>query len=257
MKFRISLWHLSVALLTVLAFVFFFCLMGYSTLGLVCLGLIALLVFYRVAARLRKIHPKQTKAVVRIFTVILCIGLVIFGITEAFIIRASFGNPEESADYLLVLGAKVNDNGPSLALRNRIDAAYDYLTAHPDTIAVLSGGQGPDEPMTEAQCMFDALVAMGIAPDRLWLEGQSTSTWENLKFTLALIEEKTGTRPERIALLSSEFHLCRAALFARECGLDTVGVPAKTTLFFLKVNYFIREAVAIWHYYLIGGNHYA
>ena len=105
--------------------------------------------------------------------------------------------------------------------------------------------------------MFDALVAMGIAPDRLWLEGQSTSTWENLKFTLALIEEKTGTRPERIALLSSEFHLCRAALFARECGLDTVGVPAKTTLFFLKVNYFIREAVAIWHYYLIGGNHYA
>ena len=257
MKFRISLWHLSVALLTVLAFVFFFCLTGYRTLGLVCLGLIAVLIFYRVMFRLRKKHPKSVKVVVRVFTAILCIGLLIFGITEAFIIRASFGNPEESADYLLVLGAKVNDNGPSLALRNRIDAAYDYLTAHPGTIAVLSGGQGPDEPMTEAQCMFDALVAMGIAPDRLWLEGQSTSTWENLKFTLALIEEKTGTRPERIALLSSEFHLCRAALFARECGLDTVGVPAKTTLFFLKVNYFIREAVAIWHYYLIGGNHYA
>ena len=146
MKFRISLWHLSVALLTVLAFVFFFCLTGYRTLGLVCLGLIAVLIFYRVMFRLRKKHPKSVKVVVRVFTAILCIGLLIFGITEAFIIRASFGNPEESADYLLVLGAKVNDNGPSLALRNRIDAAYDYLTAHPGTIAVLSGGQGPMSP---------------------------------------------------------------------------------------------------------------
>ncbi|MBQ8236850.1 MAG: YdcF family protein [Oscillospiraceae bacterium] len=257
MKFRISLWHITVAALAVLAFIFFFCLMGYSTLGLVCLGLIFLLVFYRVMARLRKKYPKTIKAVVRIFTAILCIGLVIFGITEAIIIRASFGNPEESADYLVVLGAKVNKNGPSLALRNRIDAAYNYLTAHPDCTAILSGGQGADEPITEAQCMFDELVKRGIAPDRLWLEDKSTSTWENLKFTLTVIEEKTGVRPGKIALLSSEFHLFRAGLFAERFGLETVGVPAETSLFFLKVNYFIREAVAIWHYYLIGGNHYA
>ena len=105
--------------------------------------------------------------------------------------------------------------------------------------------------------MFNELVARGIAPDRLWLEDQSTSTWENLKFSLAVIQEKTGEAPGKLALLSSEFHLYRAGLFAREFGLETVGVPAKTTLFFLKVNYFIREAAAIWHYYLIGGNHYA
>ena len=258
MKLRISLWHVSVALLSVLAFIFFFCLMGYSTLGLVCLGLIGILLFYRMAARLRDKYPKPVKAVVRIFTAILCIGLLIFGITEAVIIRASFGNPEEPTEYLLVLGAKVNRGGvPSLALRNRIDAAYDYLTAHPGCTAILSGGQGSDEPITEAQCMFNELVARGIDPDRLWLEDKSTSTWENLKFSLTVVEEKTGVRPTKIALLSSEFHLYRAGLFAKEFGLETVGVPAKTTLFFLKVNYFIREAVAIWHYYLIGGNHYA
>ena len=257
MKLRISLWHISVLILAVLAFIFFFCLMGYSTLGLVCLGLIFLLIFYRAGSRLRKKYPKSVKAVVRIFTAILCIGLLIFGITEAIIIRASFGSPEEPADYLLVLGAKVNSNGPSLALKNRIDAAYDYLTAHPGCTAILSGGQGSDEPITEAQCMFDELVARGIDPGRLWLEDQSTSTWENLKFTLTVVEEKTGVRPTKIALLSSEFHLYRAELFAKEFGLETVGVPAKTTLFFLKVNYFIREAVAIWHYFIIGGNHYA
>ena len=258
MKIRISLWHVSVVLLAALAFLFFFCLVGYSMLGFVCLGLIGLLVFYRVAGWLRKRYPKLIKTVVRIVTAILCIGLLIFSITEAIIIHASFGAPEASADYLLVLGAKVSRNGrPSLALKNRIDAAFDYLIAHPDAVAILSGGQGPDEPMTEAQCMFGQLTAMGIDPARLWLEDRSTSTWENLKFTLALIEEKTGAKPGHIALLSNEFHLYRAGLFAKRFGLETVGVPAKTTLPVLKINYFIREAIAVWHYYLIGGNRYA
>lgn len=256
MKLRISLWHICVILLSVLAFIFFFALVGYRVLGLICLGLIGLLVFYRLAGRLRTKYPKSVKAVVRIFTAILCIGLVIFGITEAIIIHASRGDADEPAQYLLVLGAKVNENGPSLTLKNRIDAAYDYLTAHPGTIAILSGGQGSDEPITEAQCMFDELTAMGIAPDRLWMEGNSTNTWENLKFTLSLIEEKTGTKPQKIALLSSEFHLYRAGLFAGRFGLETVGVPAKTSLFFLKVNYFIREAAAVWYYILFGGKIY-
>lgn len=257
MKIRFSLWHAAVILLAVLAGIFFFALMGYSTLGLVCLGLIGLLVFYRAAARLRAKFPKLTKVVVRVVTVLLCVGLVAFAVTEFFIVRASFGDVEEPARYLLVLGAKVNPGGPSLALRNRIDAAYAYLTAHPETTAILSGGQGPDEPMTEALCMAQALEEMGIDPARLWLEDRSTSTWENLKFTLALIEERTGARPEKLAVVSSEFHLFRAGLFAGDLGLETLGVPARTTLPVLKVNYFIREAVAVWHYLLIGGNHYA
>lgn len=257
MKIRLSPFSIAVGILAVLAFCFLFVFAGYSASGLLCLGVIAILFFYRITARLKAKHPKLIKAVVRIFTAILCIGLVLFGITEAFIIRASGGDPGEACDYLLVLGAKVNARGPSLSLQNRIQAAYDYLTAHPDTTAILSGGRGSDEPLTEAQCMFDALTAMGIDPDRLWMEDQATSTWENLKFTLALIEEKTGARPEKIAMLSSEYHLYRAGLFAQRFGLETVGVPAKTTIFPLKINYFLREAVAVWHFYLIGGNHYA
>ena len=257
MKLRISLWHVCFLLLAVLAGIFFFALMGYSTLGLVCLGLMGLMVFYRLAARLRDKYPNLIKAVVRIFTAILCIGLLVFGVTEAVIVSASRGRPDQPAQFLLVLGAKVNPTGrPSLALKNRIDAAYDYLTAHPDCTAILSGGQGSDEPMTEAECMYRELVARGIGAERLWLEDKSTSTWENLKFTLALIREKTGTEPGKIALLSSEFHLYRAGLFAQRFGLDTIGVPARTTLPLLKVNYFIREAAAVWYYLLFGGKIY-
>ena len=237
------------------ACVFFFALQGYRVLGLCCLGLMGLMCFYRLGLRLAK-KRKFVKAVMVVVTILLCIGLVVFAATEAVIIRASLGNSGESCDYLVVLGAKVNDGGPSRALRDRINAAYDYLMAHPDTVAVLSGGQGPDEPTTEALCMYNELVALGIDPARLLMEDQSTNTWENLKFTLALLEKKTGTVPTEIALISSEFHLYRAGLFARRLGLTAVGVPAETTLPVLKVNYFIREAVAVWYYLIFGGKIY-
>ena len=188
-------------------------------------------------------------------TVILCIGLLVVGITEAIIIEASFGDPKEHCDYMVVLGAGVHGDQPSLSLRNRIDAAYTYLTTHPDVIAVLSGGQGEGENLTEAQCMYDHLTSMGISANRLWMEEQATSTWENLNFSLDLIEEKTGRRPEKLGVLSSEYHLFRASLFADACNVEFVGVPAKTTKISLRINYFLREVAGVWHYILLGGQY--
>ena len=240
------------AILLALALFLRFCLVGYSFSAIVCVAAAGVVGFYTFVPRLFK----KSRAVIRLFTILLILTLLAACVTEGFIIHASFGSAETECGYLVVLGAKVNQNGPSLALRNRIDAAYDYLTAHPDTIAILSGGQGPDEPMTEAKCVFNELVARGIDPDRLWLEGNSTNTWENLKFTRDLLEENTGSVPGQIALVSSEFHLFRAQLFARRFGFETVGVPARTTLPLLKVNYFLREAVAVWYYLIFGGKIY-
>ena len=240
------------AILLALALFLRFCLVGYSFSAIVCVAAAGVVGFYTFVPRLFK----KSRAVIRLFTILLILTLLAACVTEGFIIHASFGSAETECGYLVVLGAKVNQNGPSLALRNRIDAAYDYLTAHPDTIAILSGGQGPDEPMTEAKCVFNELVARGIDPDRLWLEGNSTNTWENLKFTRDLLEENTGSVPGQIALVSSEFHLFRAQLFARRFGFETVGVPARTTLPLLKINYFLREAVAVWYYLIFGGKIY-
>ena len=101
--------------------------------------------------------------------------------------------------------------------------------------------------------MFDYLVDAGIDPGRVWLEDRSTSTQENLEFSMALIEQKTGTRPERIHLLSNEYHLYRAKLFARQQGVEASGVPAKSPYFTLFLNYFLREIAGVWHEILIGG----
>ena len=236
-------------------YIFTFLMAGYSFTALVCMCLIGILLFYNVCNWTKNRFPKSTRVVKTVFTILLCIGLLVVGVTEALIIHASFGDKDESCEYMVVLGAKVRPDGPSVSLMDRIRAAADYMNAHPDVIAIVSGGKGGDEPMTEAQCMFEELVKLGIDPDRIWIEDKATSTWENLHFALDLIEEKTGQRPEKIGLLSSEYHLFRAKMFAKECGVEAVGIPARTSRISQMVNHFMREVAGVWHYLILGGQY--
>ena len=232
-----------------------FAVPGYSFSALVCLCLIGIILFYALFPLVGLKFPVFAKAVQTAVTVILAVGVLVIGITEGVIIHASFGNPEEPVDYVVVLGAKVNRDGPSVSLWDRICAAYTYLDEHPDVTAVLSGGQGTDEPITEAECMYRELVNLGIDPERLWMEEDATSTWENLNFSLDLIEEKTGERPRKLGVVSSEYHLYRASRFAKACGVEFVGIPAKTSRLSQKINHFMREVAGVWHYILLGGNY--
>ncbi len=237
-------------------YIFTFLMAGYSFSALVCVCLIGILLFYNICYLTRKRFPKTTKVVKSLFTCLLCIGLLVVSVTECFIIHASLGDKDETCEYMVVLGAKVRQDGPSVSLMDRIKAAAAYMEAHPEVIAIVSGGQGPDEPMTEAQCMFEQMVKLGVDPSRIWLEDNATSTWENLRFTLDLIEEKTGQRPTKIGLLSSEYHLFRAKMFARECGVEAVGIPAHTSRISQMVNHFMREVAGVWHYIILGGQYH-
>lgn len=245
------------ALFILLGIFFYTAVQGHSFLGLICFGIAGLISCYFLLSLLAPRHFMAAKVLRTILTTLLCLGILVFAVTEIFIIRASTGDPDTDCQYMVVLGAKVNGTSPSLSLNDRIRAAYDYLTDHPDVIAVLSGGQGPDEGISEAQCMFNELTRWGIDPDRLWMEDKSTSTWENLNFSLDLIEEKTGARPSVIGLVSSEYHLFRASLFADDCGVEAVGIPAPTSWFSIRVNYFLREVAGVWHYLILGGQYHA
>lgn len=249
---RILFW-VTEAVLTLLGLFLVLILLPYKFLGFVCLFLAILLGCYGLLGQLIKRYGKPARIARMVLNICVCIGILVVGVTEAMVIRASLGDPDKECQYMVVLGCMVRDDGPSASLRNRIDAAYDYLIAHPDVIAIVSGGQGDDEPMTEAQCMYEHLVEMGIDPSRVWMEGESRSTWENLQFSLALIEEKTGSRPTTIGLLSSEYHLLRASLLAKDQGVEAVKIPAKTTDAPSAFNHFLREVAGIWHYTLLGG----
>ena len=188
----------------------------------------------------------------RILCVVLVLGSIAAAITAGFIVKAAHPGSQPACDYIVVLGAGVRGTVPSLSLSERIRAAYDYLSANPNTTAILSGGQGPGEEITEAACMYRELTEMGIDGSRLLLEENSTSTIENLQFSMDILEEKTGQRPHRIGIVSSEYHIFRATLFAKRLGLESRGIPAKTTWFALRLNYYLREIVAVWKYLVLG-----
>ena len=201
---------------------------------------------------LRTFPTPLTTGIFRVLCILLLLGSIAAAITAGFIVRAAHPSHITACDHIVVLGAGVRGTVPSLSLRERINAAYDYLIANPQATAVLSGGQGPGEDITEAACMYRELTDMGIDPSRLLLEDASTSTIENLKHSLSILETETGSRPAVIGIVSSEYHLFRAGLFARELGLEAVGIPARTSWFALRFNYYLREIVAVWKFYVLG-----
>ncbi|MDY4755501.1 MAG: YdcF family protein [Candidatus Faecousia sp.] len=234
------------------AYVCKYVLPGYSFTALVCLCIIGILLFYTVMPFVGRLFPQFARITTLVFTLALLCGLALFSFTEYHIIQASAGNLEEEVEYLVVLGAKVRDDGPSVSLWDRIYAAADYLQAHPETIAIVSGGQGEDEPITEAQSMRDELINLGIDESRIWMEDKATSTDENMRFSLDLIEEKTGSRPEKLGILSSEYHLYRSSLMAKKLGIGFVGVPAQTSRLSQLINHAMREVAGVWHFYIFG-----
>lgn len=229
---------------------------AYRFTSLMFAGIAALIACYILLHLFRREHLMAAKVLRTVLSSVLLIGICIVLVTGSLILRAGVGENQKDCEYIVVLGAKVNGTSPSLSLGERIKAAAEYLTAHPRAIAVVSGGQGPDEGIAEAQCMYNELTARGIDPQRIWMEDKATSTWENLQFSLNLIEERTGTRPTEIGLISSEYHMYRATLFARDCGVTAVSIPATTTRIAIRINYTLREVAGVWHYLILGGTYH-
>lgn len=171
------------------------------------------------------------------------IGLIaIFVVIESTCMAVAANKKAEEGATVVVLGCRVYGERASLMLVERLEAAYEYLTEHEESACVLSGGQGPGENISEAECMYRYLVAKGIDPARLYKEDKSTDTRENLKFSKALIEEN-GLHPV-IAIATSEFHEYRAGQLAKELGMECGAVSGRTAIW-LFPTYYVRELYAI------------
>ena len=179
-----------------------------------------------------------------------CIGgvavtfAVIFLIITGLICSRFRDRAGNDPEYLIVLGAQMKEDGPSVILRSRLNAAGDYLRKHPDTKAVLSGGQGSDEPVTEAAGMKAYLS--DIDQDRLLLEERSVNTRQNLENSLAM----TGNLPA--AIVTNGFHMYRALMLAKKAGYrDVSGIAAASNPYHLP-NYVVREVLAIIKEFMVG-----
>ena len=179
--------------------------------------------------------------------VLLALAIVVFLICEVIILAPGLQDPPEGLDYIVVLGAWVNGTQPSGSLRNRIEVAAEYLEANPNTIAVLSGGQGADEDISEAWCMYENLIAKGIDPSRLIMEDRSTDTVENLRYSREFVPVGAS-----VGLVTNNFHIFRALATARNLGWDVSPVPVATSILSLP-HYLMREFIGV-TYHGVKGN---
>lgn len=188
-------------------------------------------------------HPARVTALVIFGAALAC-----FLLAEGLIVSGFFAKGSGELPYIVVLGAQMKENGPSVVLAKRLDCAAAYLEENPDTLCVLSGGKGSNEPVSEAEGMYAYLVKKGVDPERLILEDQSRNTVQNLSNSRKLIPPDVT----KIGVVTSNFHVFRGVRLARANGFpEAEGIAAPSGVYFLPNN-MLREFFGVMKDWLFG-----
>lgn len=175
--------------------------------------------------------------VVRLGYAAVGLAVLVFGLL--FAVQAA-KKPDPGADAVIVLGAGLWGENVTPTLARRLDAALAYLRDNPQTVCVLSGGQGQDEPISEAEAMRRYMKARGVAPERLILESRSVNTHQNIAFSREIL----GTQA-RVVVVTSDFHVFRGVALARSAGFAHVQGLSSPSLWYLLPQYCLREIVGV------------
>lgn len=182
----------------------------------------------------------------KIFIWVCSIGICIFLVILSLIISKMNVKPVKNLDYIIVLGAQVKESGPSVVLRYRLDRAVSYLKENDNTLVIVSGGKGINEPATEASVMKEYLINEGINEERIIIEDKSNTTKENL------INSKKITRDNKsIGIVTNNFHMYRALLIGKKYKVKAVGIPSKSNSYYLPNN-LLREVFAYIKFIILG-----
>ena len=150
-------------------------------------------------------------------------------------------------DTILILGAGIFTEQVTPMLACRLDKALRLFEINPNAIFIVSGGQGPDEPISEARAMQRYLIHNGVDPHNIILEDQSTSTLENIMYTAQLIQDSFSYKP-KIVCVTSQFHIMRALRFGEKFNLKLTGVGSHTPYHFFEIA-LIRDFLALMYQY--------
>ena len=226
-----------------------------AALGAVCLALplhigmtgVCLLLLAAVLLALRILKKKNApKGWSRLLIGLTAAGMAaIFGAMGYIAVQGqdSVMTKEQTPEFIVVLGAQVQGDGPSLTLKKRLDTTLKFMQENPDKTVIVSGGQGPDEAYTEASVMASYLTEHGADASRIIEEDEASNTRENLLFS-AKLAEAAGLDTSRVLIVTSDFHMCRAKYIARTLSMEPYGLASSTWPWVLKVNYTLREVFA-------------
>lgn len=213
----------------------------------VCAVLFFLSVFWNRFFQLVSEH-RVVRVIFIVIVTIAAVLAILAAVISAFMISAA-NRPPDGNTTVIVLGCKVRGEEPSLMLRQRIMAAYRFLEKNPSAMCIVSGGQGSDELISEAESMKRVLVEQGISEDRIIMEDRSTGTDENIRFSLEKMNEYgiSGS----VTIVTNDFHQLRAKLIADKYGLESYSVSARTSLWLLPT-YWLREWFGVCYQVLLG-----
>lgn len=176
------------------------------------------------------------------------VGLLLFVLVEGMVLTSFGSQAEPGADYMIVLGAQWKKNGPSYVLQKRLDEAVAYLQESPSTIVIVSGGQGSDEVISEAEGMKKYLIQAGVAGERILMEDQSTSTYENLQFSGQLLDKENDT----VVLVTNNFHTFRAVKIGEKLGYKHIEGQSADSYPAMLPNNLLREFFCVLKDFLVG-----
>ena len=170
------------------------------------------------------------------------VSLLFLLVEASIIVNGISFNIDKDVDYLVVLGARIRGETPSLTLMYRLDKAYTYLVEHPSTKVIVSGGQGSGETITEAEAMKRYLLHKGIKEERILLEPRARDTDENLSYSFSIMDEQKESASSLV--VTSSFHVLRSKMIAKDLGRQVGGIGSKT-LPYLIPTYYLREFFAV------------
>ena len=169
--------------------------------------------------------------------------------TVILTVKAARHVPPFDREYVLILGSQINRDGTlTKLLQGRADRAMEFAEMQrqaggPDPVFVPSGGQGPDEVISEAEAMRRYLMERGVPEDRILPEDRSANTYENLRNSAALIRERDPEGEPKIAFSTTNYHVFRAGMLGWSQGIRAEGLGSRTKRYFW-INAFVREFIA-------------
>ena len=168
--------------------------------------------------------------------------LVFFGVLASHPSTSDEGHVVPAV--IVVLGSSTPQGKPSPALVQRLDLANKLAHKYPNARVIVSGGVDFRQTVAEARVMSDYLQAKGLGVERIVLEDRSTSTHENLVFSLRLLQSEGQGGDTPMLLVSSDFHTLRAAKIARKAGWTQVTTAGAVTPLYMRYNAWLREYFA-------------
>lgn len=191
---------------------------------------------------------KQPRRWLRVLLALVLVGFLFFAGLFGAVMYGAYDHVSGNPQVMIILGCRVMPGGePSILLQDRLDTALSYLEDHPEMTVVVSGGQGDNEPTSEAACMADYLEEHGVDSSQILLENESSNTKENLIYSKELLTEQgVDAEEEGVLVVSNGFHLTRSRMLAERFGYGSVStLAAPTSHIPSRIQMYIREPLAL------------